>query len=617
MCGIAGKVSFDSRPSEPLGDRFLENLDNRGPDDSGVYTSSDATLAHRRLSVIDPTAAGHQPMSNADETVWIVFNGEIYNYRELRDRVSHYSFQSETDTEVLLHLYEEFGTDCLQLLRGMFAFGIWDATRRQLFLARDRLGQKPLFYRHEPGTMWFASTIRAILADEAIPAEPDPTAIRQFLNYQYVPAPRTGFRNIEQLRPAEYVLFRDGEAHRDRYWDVTFADKSDASPRRLGRQFRSRLEEAVRLRLRSDVPLGIFLSGGIDSTVVTALAARASETPVRTFSIGFENDAYDELEYARTVADSYETDHHEFTVAPGDVDDLRAIVEHVEMPFGDPSVLPTYHVSRIASDHLTVALTGDAGDENFAGYDRYEWDRLASLARHIPSPIRTGARRTLDAAPAPLARTQVARHGRRFLEATTGDPVEQYGAFVCHALDSQVGDVWNGPALDGSLESLRAAFEQADGPTRLDTLQHVDLQTYLPDDLLTKVDRASMAHAVEVRSPFLDHRLVEFAARIPAKYKYRRGTKKWLLKRSCQDLLPDAVSNRPKQGFGIPVHEWFRGPLRTTARSHLDQLGTRPWFDRSGLQSTLERHVDGRDDLGHHLWDLLVLEMWYERFIDP
>lgn len=616
MCGIAGKVSFDGRDSETLGNRFLDNLDNRGPDDSGMYTSNDVTLAHRRLSVIDPTPAGHQPMSNADETVWIVFNGEIYNYKELRDRVSHYSFRSETDTEVLLHLYEEFGTDCLHMLRGMFAFGIWDENKRQLFLARDRLGQKPLFYRNDGGTMWFSSTIRAIIADESVPVEPDPTAIRQFLNYQYVPAPRTGFRAVEQLRPAEYVLFRDGESHRERYWDVTFADKTDESPRRLGRQLRDLLEESVRLRLRSDVPLGIFLSGGIDSTVVTALAARASETPVRTFSIGFKNEAYDEQQYARTVADCYETDHHEFTVDPGDVDDLRSIVKHVEMPFGDPSVLPTYHVSRIASEHLTVALTGDAGDENFAGYDRYGWDRLASIAKRIPSPVRTGVRGALEGAPSPLSRTQVSRHGRRFLDATNGDPVEQYAAFVCHALDNQVRDVWRGPSLDGSLKSLRDAFERADGPTRLDTIQHVDFQTYLPDDLLTKVDRASMAHAVEVRSPFLDHHLVEFAARIPARYKYRRGTKKWLLKRSCEDLLPEAVSDRSKQGFGIPVHEWFRGPLRTTARSHLDQLGNRPFFDRSGLLSTLERHVDGREDLGHHLWDLLVLEIWYEQFID-
>lgn len=616
MCGIAGKVSFNARPEETLGDRFLDNLDNRGPDDSGIYSSSDAILAHRRLGVIDPTPAGNQPMSNADETVWIVFNGEIYNYRELRDRVSHYSYGSDTDTEVLLHLYEEFGTDCLQLLRGMFAFGIWDENRGQLFLARDRLGQKPLFYRRDRETMWFGSTIRAILADESVPTEPDLTAIRQFLNYQYVPAPRTGFASIEQLRPAEYVLFRDGESHRERYWDVSFANKSDKSPRRLGRQLRSILEESIRLRLRSDVPLGIFLSGGIDSTVVTALAAHASETPVRTFSIGFENEAYDELQYARAVADCYETDHHEFTIDHGDVDDLRNIVEHVEMPFGDPSVLPTYHVSRIASENLTVALTGDAGDENFAGYDRYGWDRLASIVKHVPSPVRTAVRGAFKAAPGPLSQTQVSRNGRRFLDATNGDSVERYAAFVCHALDTQVDDVWDGPPLKGSLESLRDAFERADGPTRLDTIQHVDLQTYLPDDLLTKVDRSSMAHAVEVRSPFLDHRLVEFAARIPARYKYRRGTKKWLLKQACKDLLPEAVSDRPKQGFGIPVHEWFRGPIRSTARDRLDRLGSRPAFDRSGLLSTLERHVDEQEDLGYHLWDLVVLELWYEEFID-
>jgi asparagine synthase (glutamine-hydrolysing) len=615
MCGIAGKISFGDRPSDGLADCFLDNLDNRGPDDSGVYASRDAVLAHRRLSVIDPTQAGQQPMSNPDGSVHIVFNGEIYNYRELRERVSHYPFKSETDTEVLLALYEEYGTDCLDLLRGMFAFGIWDENKRRLFLARDRLGQKPLFYRRDGDTVWFASTIRAITSDEAVPVAPDTTAIRQYLNYQYVPAPRTGFETIEQLRPAECVVVRDGAARRERYWTLSFSEKSDLSPSRLSQRLRSLLEDSVRLRLRSDVPLGVFLSGGIDSTVVTALAARISDTPVRTFSVGFEDDATDDRHFANVVADQYDTDHHEFTVKSGAIDPLRDIVKHVEMPFGDPSVLPTYHVSRMASNHTTVALTGDAGDENFAGYDRYGWDRLASTARRAPRAVRTGLRRTLDDTPG-LTKRQFARHGSRFLSATLRDPVGQYATFICHAMDDQVGTVWNGPSNDSSVESLRMAFERADGPTRLDRVQHVDFETYLPDDLLTKVDRASMAHSMEVRSPFLDHKLVEFAARIPARYKYRRGTKKWILKRSCRDLLPEGVADRSKEGFGIPVHEWFRGSLRETARRRLTRLGAREQFERQGLLSALERHVDRREDLGHHLWDLLVLELWYEEFFD-
>jgi asparagine synthase (glutamine-hydrolysing) len=617
VCGIAGRLWFDGRSNEGVGERFLDRLDNRGPDDSGVYSSGSAVLAHRRLSVIDPSAAGRQPMPNADESVWIVFNGEIYNYRELRDRVDHYSFRSDTDTEVLLHLYEEYGTDCLQYLRGMFAFGIWDERRQRLFLARDRFGQKPLFFWHSGEGTCFGSTIRAVLADESVTAAPDEHAIREFLNYQYVPTPRTGFENIQQVRPAEYVLVDEEGVRREQYWRLSFADKFQQSPGTLARRLRSHLETAVRLRLRSDVPLGVFLSGGVDSTVVTALAAQAAEDPVRTFSIGFERESHDELEYAEAVADRYGTDHRAFTVSPGTVDDLPAIVEHVEMPFGDPSILPTYHVSRIATDHTTVALTGDAGDENFAGYDRYGWDRLASTASHIPSPVTSAASGALAATPTLLSNARMARHARRFLDAASADEVGRYAEFICHADDEQVNRIWQGRPVHPEFATLRAAFDRADGPTRLDRLQQVDLETYLPDDLLTKADRASMAHAVEVRSPFLDHRLAEFAARVPAKYKYRRGEEKWLLKRACDDLLPDAVASRSKQGFGIPVHEWFRGPLRPMARERLERLGNRPEFDRRALLDTLDRHVERTADLGHHLWDLQMLDRWYERFIDP
>nr|WP_276279667.1 asparagine synthase (glutamine-hydrolyzing) [Halorussus sp. DT72] len=593
-----------------------ECMDHRGPDAEGVYASGPALLAHRRLSILDLSEAGRQPMANGDGTVHIVFNGEIYNYKELRDRVDDYSFRSETDTEVLLHLYEEYGTDCLQYLRGMFAFAIWDERAERLFLARDRLGQKPLFYRDTDDGFWFASSIKAILADDDVSARPDHDAIRSYLNYQYVPTPKTGFRGIERLAPGEYAVVSEGGTTRDRYWSLSYRNQSSKSPSRLADELRDRLREATRLRMRSDVPVGVFLSGGIDSSVVAALMDDVADDPIGTYSIGFDKEAYDELEFAREVADAYGTDHHEYEVTPDSMDVLPEIIDQYEMPFGDPSALPTYYVSQVASEDITVALTGDAGDENFAGYDRYTWDRVVSLARQIPRPVRRLGAKTLRSMPRPVREQRHAHLARRTLEIANGDPVEQYSRFICHATGEQLERVWDGPVPDDELAQLRDAFARSDGPTRLDRVTHVDLQTYLPDDLLVKVDRASMAHSLEVRSPFLDHEVVEFAARIPSKYKWRRGEGKWILKRAFEDLLPEKVLTRSKQGFGVPINEWFRGELREFARDNLDSLGARPAFDPDGLRVTLDEHVRGSEDHGYRLWDLVMLEQWYERFID-
>ena len=615
MCGIGGKLSFDARPDPGLGEAMTACLGHRGPDADGVYANGPALLAHRRLSIIDLSEAGRQPMANDDGTVHIVFNGEIYNYRELRPRVDEYTFRSETDTEVLLHLYEKYGPDCLQYLRGMFAFAIWDECEERLFLARDRLGQKPLFIRSTGDGFWFGSTIRALLADPTVPAEPDLPAIREYLTYQYTPHPKTGFQDIEQLGPAEYAIVDTDGIRRQRYWSLSFADQLDVSGHALAGRLREELREATRLRMRSDVPVGVFLSGGVDSSIVTGLMSDIAEEPVNTYSIGFDEQAYDELEFARTVAERYDTNHTEYTVRPDAMEVFPELVEQYEMPFGDPSALPTYYVSQMASRDTTVALGGDAGDETFAGYDRYTYDWVTGQIGRFPERLREPADWIPIIADA-VGQRGFASNLSRLLDAAGSDDVRQYAAYICHALEEQATRAWDGPEATDELDHLREAFARADGPTRLDRVMQVDLETYLPDDLLVKVDRASMAHSLEVRSPFLDHRFVEFTARVPAKYKWRRGKQKWLLKRAFEDLLPDTVLNRKKQDFGVPIDEWFRGELRSFGREKLTRLGSRPAFDAGGIEATFHQHIDGHADHGYRIWDLVMLEGWYQRFID-
>ncbi|MFC6733724.1 asparagine synthase (glutamine-hydrolyzing) [Haladaptatus sp. DYSN1] len=615
MCGIGGKLSFDTSPEDKLGELMASRMAHRGPDASGIYATGPALLAHRRLSILDLSEAGRQPMSNEDETVHIVFNGEIYNYRELKERVSDFSFTSETDTEILLHLYEKFGTECLQYLRGMFAFVVWDENKERLFLARDRLGQKPLFYRHSDDSFWFGSTIKAILADNEVEATPDLKAIRSYLNYQYVPHPKTGFEGINQLRPGEYAIVTEDGMKKAAYWSLSYENQFSSSPSIIAEQLRTKLREATKLRMRSDVPVGVFLSGGIDSSIVTALMADIADEPVQTYSIGFDEKEFNELEFAREVASAYDTEHHEYTVTPDSLEVLPEIVNHYEMPFGDPSALPTYYVSEVASQDITVVLGGDAGDENFAGYDRYTRDYLVSNLNRTPNLLRSAGVKALNQLPEPIRQQKLFHYARRALEIADEDGAKRYARFICHALDEHTDRVWNGPVPTDELTLFRQHLAESDGQTRLDRLMHLDIQTYLPDDLLVKVDRASMAHSLEVRSPFLDHELVEFAARIPSKYKFRRGEKKWILKRAFDDALPDSVINRKKQGFGVPINEWFRGELREFSSEKLERLGTRDPFDAHGLKEQFIEHQSGIDH-GYRIWDLVLLEEWYEQFID-
>lgn len=615
MCGIGGKVSFDERPDAGIINQMNESMFHRGPDAQDGYADGTAVLAHCRLSILDLSEAGRQPMSNADGSIQLVFNGEVYNYRELREDLDHYQFTSETDTEVLLNLYQEYGVDCLNHLRGMFAFAIWDTNKQRVFLARDRLGQKPVFYRVTDDAFWFGSSIKTILADEAVKPAPDYDALGSYLQYQYVPAPHTGFADIRQLEPAEYIMVTEDGVDRGKYWDLSFAEKFSGSPDHVAGLLRDELRESTRLRMRSDVPLGVFLSGGIDSSIVTALMSDLSESPINTYSIGFGEAEYDELDFAEEVAETYGTDHHEYTVEPDSLDVFPELIEHYEMPFGDPSALPTYYVSKIASDDISVALTGDAGDENFAGYDRYTRYNLLTEMKRVPAVLKRAAVSGYYTLPRRLQEWTPLRYLGRGTELSMRDVEEIYAFLICHASEEEVRSIFDG---DGTVqtEELRRAFAAADGPTYLDNVMAVDIATYLPDDLLVKVDRASMAHSMEVRSPFLDHKFIQFAAHIPAKYKCRRGNQKWILKRAFKHTLPDRVINRSKQGFGVPVAEWFRGELQPLAADALDSLGERSRFDRANLQTVLDDHVTGGQDNGYRLWDLTVLERWFQRYID-
>lgn len=618
MCGIAGKRSFDRQTDPALGEDMAETMQHRGPDAKGVFHDGDILLSHCRLSILDTTDAGTQPMSNDDETVHIVFNGEIYNYRELRERyLDHHSFESKTDTEVLLRLYEELGIDCFQKLRGMFAFGIWDENEDRLVLARDRLGQKPLYYHHTKEAFCFASTIKALLADPDITARPDHRAIREYLTYQYVPHPKTGFEGIKQLAPGEYMIVNEDSVTRETYWSLPDSTPLTLSRAAIRNQLREKVRDAVRLRLRSDVPLGVFLSGGIDSSITVAMMDDLGVDHIKTFSIGFDVEEFDETNYAEMVADRYGTDHHEFEVSPEEMAALPELVEQYEMPFGDASALPTYYVSKMASDHITVAMTGDAGDENFAGYPRYANYKAISHTGKLPDAITNAGASAIARVPEQL-HDMVPRmeDAQRILELADQPRAERYAPLICHFTEDDAEAIYEGPANEDPLERFRELFATTPARTPVDEATGVDLQSYLPDDLLLKVDRASMAHSVEVRSPFLDHELVEFARRIPAKQKMPGIKKKVVLKEAFRPYLPDAVIDREKQGFGVPVDEWFRGRLKERGREAILQLGERDVWDKDSLKQKWDAHVDGDRDDGAQLWDLVFLEEWYEQYID-
>ena len=638
MCGITGAVWTD--PARAIdGDtlrRMVHVLRHRGPDDDGVHVEAfhsrpgyDAVpgvaLGHRRLSIID-VAGGQQPLANEDDSVWVVFNGEIYNYHDLRQRLegAGHRFRTNSDTEAIVHLYEDEGPKFLEHLNGMFSLAVWDSNRRQLLLARDRLGQKPLVYRLERGRLLFASELKSLLEVADVPRSIDPQAVDEYLTYQYVPHPRTIFRGISKLPPAHYAVYRDGELKIDSYWRPDFNVQENRPAEDYAEELREKLTSSVKLRLQSEVPLGAFLSGGVDSTIIVGLMRKLTGQTVRTFSIGFPVAEYDETRYAQLVARRFGTEHEEFRVEPDALDVLPKLVWHYDEPFADSSAIPTWYVSQLTRRHVTVALTGDGGDELFAGYPRYRAVWLGTWFDRLPGPIRWAlAHRYWQKLPASPRQKSVRRRLKRFTETLGQSPWCRYLGWIAIFNEARRAELYSEEFVEtlpnaDPLQFLTSAAARCPGRDPITATSLTDLVTYLPCDLMTKVDIASMAHGLECRQPFLDHRVVELAARMPVAHKFRRGTGKRILLKAFADLVPKEVVSRKKMGFGVPLDHWFRGPLANFARDVFSDSRTvgRGMFQTDVTNRLLEDHISGRFDHSYRLWSLLVLELWQREWVD-
>ena len=582
-------------------------------------------FGHRRLAIIDITEGGHQPMATPDGQVMVTFNGEIYNFQPLRRHLEErgHRFRSQSDTEVLLAAYCEYGVGCLAHLRGMFAFGVWDARKQLLFLARDRLGKKPLFYRLDADGIAFASETKAFLAEPSFSPRPDLEGISHYLSLQYVPSPWSAFEGVRKLPPAHYLVVCEGRIRVERYWRLNYRDKPHRTEEEACDELIARLEEAVRLRLISDVPLGAFLSGGIDSSVTVALMARLGSGPVKTFSIGFEEKEYDELPHGRLVASRFGTDHHEFLVRPDAASIFERLAWQYGEPFADESAIPTYYLSELTRRHVTVALNGDAGDENFAGYGRYVPAPWVARAERLPGTVRRAIGTLGSLLPSDgISHSWLAR-GRRRLAALAEPAERRYARGVMHFEPALKWALCTPEFLDSSRDAdsmgwLLDRYLVSDAPDFLDRTLDVDVGTYLPDCLLVKVDIATMAHALEGRSPFLDHEVMEFAASLPSSFKLRDGTTKYLLKRAARGLLPAEILDRPKQGFGVPLDRWFRNELHEMAHDVLlsARFAQRGYFRMPLVQRMLDEHGRGVHQWHDQLFNLLMLELWQRQYVD-
>jgi asparagine synthase (glutamine-hydrolysing) len=565
-------------------------------------------------------------MSNEDATVWITFNGEIYNFQELRAELEArgHVFKTMSDTEVIVHAYEEYGRQCLDRFRGMFAFAIWDSRTHTLFLARDRVGKKPLYYFVDKDRLLFASEIKAILADPAVPRDPDPVAIDHFLALQYIPSPLSAFRGLYKLPPAHWLEVHDGgRIETGRYWKLHYSPKQTLSWQDAIAELRWRIAEAVRMRLVSDVPLGAFLSGGVDSSAVVASMAGEMDRPVRTFSIGFAEASFDERPFARQVAERYRTAHTELVVDTQVKDILPQLAWYYDEPLGDASAVPSYAIAGLTRQHVTVVLNGDGGDENFAGYGWYLMDRFAHRGEIVPLALRRNFHALMQGLPERWRQYAPLRKAARLAEVLALPPAYRYAQWVSHfgpelrynLYASDFKSMVNGSCPEASFERV---FAQSDADDWTDTILDADVQLYLPDDLLVKIDRATMAHSLEARSPLLDHELMEFVASLPAEFKLSGTRKKHILKAALRGVVPDAVLDRPKMGFSAPIAQWLRHDLREMVYDVLLSPRTlqRGYFEPRVISTLLHQHDSGNGDHAAKLWDLLMLELWHREFID-
>ncbi len=627
MCGICGELSFDRSRAVSADDvrAMRDQLVHRGPDAHGVFVSPDgvAGIGFRRLRIIDLTPSADQPMPNEDASIQLVFNGEIYNYKPLRERLlaAGHRFRSHSDTEVLVHLYEEKGDEFLDEVEGMFALALWDAPRRRLLLARDRAGKKPLFFYRDDHRLAFASEMKAFFAHPDIHLDVNEAILPSYFIYGYMPGPDTSYRGVSQVDPGTVVtISADGAVARRQYWRLQYPDAAQQSTRVTDRraavaQVRSLVTQAVERRLLSDVPLGAFLSGGVDSTIVVGIMAGLMREPVKTFSIGFEGDpAYDETEYARQVAEKFHTSHTEFRVTPSAIGLLDTLLWHHDGPFGDSSAIPTYLVSQMTRQHVTVVLTGDGGDEAFAGYRRFH---AALVAERMPSwsgPLLSALLSPLPASPNERHWLSRTRRFARYMNLPLLERLTRWNSFFYEDLDRLLAPSFaaSQPAVD-RLGPLRDDLEELAQLSPLSQLLLANFRTYLPGDLLVKTDRMTMAHSLEARAPFLDREVLEYAATLPDAWKLTSGGQtKVILREAFADLIPDRINRRGKMGFGVPLDRWFRGELRAYVRETLlaSDARCRTYLDRTELETIIRRHESGEANLGQQLWCLLSFERW-------
>ena len=623
MCGIAGKFNFN--PDHPIDrDRLVAMttaVAHRGPDADGFYVGDGVGLGHRRLSIIDLSTGG-QPLTNEDGTIWIVFNGEIYNFADTRRELEGlgHRFRTNTDTEVIVHAYEQWGDRAVDRFRGMFAFALWDAPKRRLLLVRDRLGVKPLYYCTTTSGVTFGSEIKSLLEDPDVPRGWSAEALDAYLALLYVPAPRTIYQNIWKLPAGHLLVAENGSVTIRRYWDLTFTGDGDPSREAA---YLDRLEalvdESVRLRLLSDVPLGAFLSGGIDSSLVVASMVRSCPTRVVTTSVGFDEQAFNELEYARTVATHLGTESHEKIVRPDIVDLLPKLAWHLDEPFADSSAVPTYYVSKAAREHVIVALSGDGGDELWAGYARHRVERWEVAARQW---LGIKGSRLAGRLAARLPLSVKGARSLRHLALAPADAYAQkhaYGMFENGLRAALYSPDFAREVRDADpFVGFRSAYQACPSSDPVDRALYVDVKTYLVDDIMTKVDKMSMAVSLESREPLLDHELLAFAASIPSTLKIRNGRGKYLLRRLLARRIPQSIVHRPKQGFAAPIGQWLRGPLVPMVQELLldGSLKARGVFDDREVARIWREHRDGVHDHPHRLWTLVMLELWFRRFID-
>jgi asparagine synthase (glutamine-hydrolysing) len=623
MCGIAGFINKEhdapTGEREILLDKMCRVITHRGPDEQGAIVLGRAALGMRRLSIID-LKSGQQPIFSEDGNLAIVFNGEIYNYRELKKELEArgHKFKTNSDTETIVHAFEEYGADCLRHLRGMFAFAIWDKREESLFIARDRVGKKPLFYAlTEKGNFVFGSELKVLLTRGEIKKEIDFAALDAYLTFGYVPEEFCIFKNVRKLLPGHFLTFKNGEIKTEKYWDFNYQKISEIKTEaEYVEILREKIKEAVRVRLISEVPLGAFLSGGVDSSSVVAMMSQILDQPVKTFSIGFNEDSFNELKFARIAAKHFNTEHHEFIVTPDLVETVDDLVWHFDEPFADSSALPTFMVSKMARDYVTVVLSGDGGDELFAGYTRYVVDRKRSGMANLPPFVRKNLRAVSEVLPH-------GAKGRNYLYNVSLDSIDryidsisQYNALRKKSLYS--GDFQaklNGHSGTSVYRNIAASVATGNA---IDNLLYLDSKTYLPGDILTKVDRMTMAASLEARVPLLDHELIEFVTQIPTDLKMKGFETKYIFKKAMEGIVPREILYREKQGFGVPIEEWINNQLRSRIRETLLEARTlqRGYFEKSYIETLLDEHAKHRRDHSHALWVLWMLELWHRQFLD-